>query len=271
MLMLNPRYRGATAGDLGSGSIWGDLPANIDDPRVGWHDFTDFNEIPPHSSSSGGSVTANEGRWSVYLDQGGFIRNPVTADENVGLEIGSDGDNEIANMITRGKMFVASAARPAWFEAELAVSTIADTTFGVFCGITEWAVSATDVLLNDSGALADRNLLGFHRLEADGDKLDIVYKADGQTAQTLLADAATLVAATNIRIGFKLIPTNPTTKRVVFYVNGAPLTTYLTTTLMDAATFPDDVNMGFGLCVANAAGSSPGSAAFRWMRAAQLA
>ncbi len=268
--LLNPSYRGAARGPLGSGSIWGDLPRDTGASGKGWHDFTDFKELPAHTSTSGGSFTGMLGRWHAYLDQGATITNPTGGAVDAGIVVGSDGDNECATLITRGKAMMAHTSPKLYFEGELETSTIADTKHGFFFGLTQWGLAATDVLLADDGTLADRNLFGFHRLEGDGDKLDLVCKADGQTAQTLIADAITLVAATSIRVGFKLIPINPIAKRIVVYADGVPLTSFVTTTVMAAATFPSDINMGFGLCVNNATGSTPGTTTFKWIRAAQL-
>lgn len=268
---LNPRYTGSTLTGLGSGSIWNDLPANISEPGKGFHVFLDNTDIPKHAST-GSAVTANLGPVNAYLDAGGFIRTPTTAVVDPGVEVGSDGDNELVTIIHGGAKGIMAGSSPTlWFEAEIKSSTIAATKHGWFVGLVEHAaLAATNVLLDDSDALADKNLIGFNKLVTGG-TVDIVYKADGQTAQTLLATATTLVADTYVRLGFKLIPKNPITKRVVFYVNGVAVSTYLTTTNMAAATFPSDVNLGVALTVNNATGSTPGYATFKWARLAQVA
>ncbi len=265
---INPRYGGTQQTEMGSGAIWHDMPGNINEPGKGWMLYDNFSNL----SIIGAGSALGYGGYSVYVDTGGYIRSPTVAVADPGCEFGSDGDNEIATALYSGgaKMLLAGTAPQAWFECEVSTSLITSAAQGIMAGVVERTAAATNVLLDDSDALADLNMLMFHKLEGTG-VWGIGYKADGQTAQVLAAGIKTPVAATRTRFGFKLMPHNPVSKRVVFFVDGTPLTTYLTTTQMAAATFPSDINLGPGFSANNATGSTPGVTTFYWWRAAQSA
>lgn len=272
--MVNPKWGGAQQIEMGSGAIWHDMPNNINEPGKGWMLFDNFSHLPKHASTSGGAVTAALGDYHCYLDQGGYIRSPTVAVADPGIECGADGDNEIVTLIHGGsaKALLSSSAPAMWFEGEFSTSLITSASQGIFFGLVERTLAATDVLLSDSDAVADLNLIGFKKTEAAA-TLTFTYKADGQTAQVPIASAATLAAATPVRVGFKLLPASRTSssKRIYVYVNGADVGTYITKTNMDAATFPSDINLGFGCSANNCTATNPGVATFKWWRLAQAA
>lgn len=268
MLTLNPRYAGPARNDLGSGAIWHDLPGDIDSPANGYHDFTDFSELPKHASTGSGAVTAQQDRWHAFLAQGGFYRNPATGVANAALELGSDGDNENVTLISRGKALIASAAPAAWFEAEIAASLVTSAKPGIVVGLTGFDVAAAAVLLTTSDALADRDFVGFHWLEATG-ALQFTWKAAGQTAQVGIASLPAPGANEFVRLGFKLQPKAKAAERLAVFVNGVKQGTHITAAQLDAATFPKAVNLGFGVTVNNCTGTNPGTGFIKWMRAAQ--
>jgi hypothetical protein len=239
-----------------------------EDPNLGIVDGDDFLKFPPHGSTSGGAVSGALGNYSHYIYQGGGI-----ADANVqggALAFSSDGDNEGAALHTYAAPFkLTSTLKRFWFEARFKTSTIADTKHGIFVGLCESLGLSTAQPLDTAGAVMDKNLIGFHRLEGDGDKLDIVWKADGQTAVTLLADAVTLVADTFVKVGFTFDPDRETGKRLIFYYDGTEITTYGTGTQMAAVTFPSDICLGFIFGVMNATASTPGNSTLDWWQAAQ--
>ena len=136
------------------------------------------------------------------------------------------------------------------FEAKFSLSAITAAKWDIAVGLGEVGMGATDSLFTDADALADKNFLGFVHLVAEGADFDGAYKADGQTYQdgatkTKLNALATCVAATQIKMGFRY-RAHP--KTVEWYVDnvrpGGNLTpAKLTTSEVDAATFPGDVFM----------------------------
>lgn len=273
-LLSNPMGAVPAVQNIGSGAIWHDIPHDLgENPNSGFI-IGDFGiTIPKHASTSGGAVTAALGAYHCYLDQGGFIRRPTTGLMMAGVELGSDGDNELVTMrhgYTRAFLSSATSTGKAWWEGCFKVSAISTTSPGVFIGLADDNLSATNILLDDSDALADNNLIGFKKTEAAA-TLTFVYKADGQTAQVPISNAGSMVADTYKRVGFKLDNTNPAAKRITVYVDGVELTTYVTKTNMDAVTFPRDVNLGFAMSSNNATGATPGFSTLQWWALAQSA
>lgn len=137
------------------------------------------------------------------------------------------------------------------FECCIAISAITASKWSIGVGLGEVSMGATDGLFVDTtGALADKNFLGFVKLYAEAGVFDGSYKADGQTYQngatkTKLDSLATFTASatTYKKLGFRY-RAHPRT--IEWYVDGvmpggqtAPAK--LTATEIDAATFPDDV------------------------------
>lgn len=245
-----------------SPAIWGGFPSNLalaDDPSIGFLFHEDFRAFPKNATNT----TLPVMNWNVFLSDGATMLSAGIANRSA-INLLSDGDNE-------GAIFVLGSAsiqvtrgskRKVAFETRFKSSTIADTKHGIFAGLHEDLIpTATSVLAAD-GTLTDENFIGFHRLEGDGDKIDIVYKADGQTQQSF-TDALTLVADTFVKVGF-YFDGDDTLK---FYLNGAEYTTArLGATALTAATFPSDVNLTPVFGMLNATASSPGSATFDWIR-----
>lgn len=137
------------------------------------------------------------------------------------------------------------------FECCIAISAITASKWSIGVGLGEVGMGATDLLFVDTtGALADKNFLGFAKLYAEAGVVDGAYKADGQTYQDgatkTKLNALTTFSADNTvykKLGFRY-RAHPRT--VEWYVDGvmpggqtAPAK--LTSTEIDAATFPDDV------------------------------
>lgn len=284
---MNPvRYAGQDAQRLAAGlaptrgpspALWHKCPFNeiLIDPNRGWATFDDFD-----AWASGPTNTTAYGRYATFCSDGGYIRQ-VLATTNVHdrtvLSLSSDGDNEGASVISGGCPVIVDQTYPKefWFEARVKVSTITDTKFGLLVGLIHPHTVPTAILpITAAGAIGDVDMIGFHRLEADGDKFDTVYKASGQTQQTVKADAIDLSTcdfATNyegqwIKLGMHFDGTI-----ITFYADGAPLADTVTATAIAAATFPEEVFLSPFIALLNATGTTPGAAYIDWWRVAQLA
>lgn len=163
------------------------------------------------------------------------------------------------------------------FECRLAVSAITASKWSWALGLGEAGMIATDALFADTtGALADKNFLGFNKLYAEGGAIDGAYKADGQTYQngatkTKLDSLHTAVAATYVKLGFRY-RAHP--KTVEFYVNGTMpggniSPARLTATEIDAATFPDDVFLAPIVGIKDIAGDTALTVSLDWWACAQ--
>lgn len=163
------------------------------------------------------------------------------------------------------------------FEARLAVSAITAAKWSVALGLGQANMIVTDGLFVDTtGALADRNFLGFSKLVAEAGVFDGAYKADGQTYQdgatkTKLNALHTAVATTYVKLGFRF---NASRRMVEWFVNGevpggnvSPAR--LTATELDAATFPDDVFLAPILGIKDIGGDAALSISIDWWACAQ--
>ena len=163
------------------------------------------------------------------------------------------------------------------FECRLAVSAITAAKWSLAVGLGQADMITTDLLFVDTtGALADKNFLGFNKLLAEGGAIDGAYKADGQTYQngatkTKLDALHTAVAATYVKLGFRY-RAHPRT--VEFYVNGSVpggniSPAKLTATEIDAATFPDDVLLAPFIGIKDIAGDAALAVKVDWWACAQ--
>jgi hypothetical protein len=163
------------------------------------------------------------------------------------------------------------------FEARYAVSAITAAKWSMAVGLGQADMITTDLLFVDtSGALADKNFLGFVKLAAEGAAWDASYKADGQTYQngatkTKLDSLVTAVANTYVKVGFRY-RANP--KTVEFYVNnslpgGNVTPARLTTAEIDASTFPDDVFLAPIIGIKDVAGDAGVNIKLDWWACAQ--
>lgn len=247
----------------------GELPGAV-------FDF-DFDTLPKTPATTEG----NFGLFTQFSDAGGFIN----AGTGVGGEwvIGSDGDNEGASIRSRSTPFkIIRTGKKLWFEARVKTSTVADSKNGFLLGLIQDVAFTATMPITAAGAIADTNLVGFRKDEADGDQIDCVYKADGVTAVTVQADAlpTALVADTYVKLGmvfepsispFVQDPTNAGTTKynLTFLVNGIKVATKQIPAAA-GTDFPNDVSMGFFFACLNATASTPGDNTIDKVRIAQL-
>ncbi|TXH17044.1 MAG: hypothetical protein E6R03_04505 [Hyphomicrobiaceae bacterium] len=261
------QYQGAGVANTDrtpSPSIWADFPSG--DIRVGikdgWEIWDDF--VPGGRVAAG--AEANYGDYLGFASTGGSVTD---GDEVGGVAaLSSDGDDEGASLRSAMLPFqISRTSGKLWFECRVKTSTITDTKHGIFVGLMGNSTLTATSPITAAGALADVNLVGFHRLEGDGDMFDCVYKADLVTQVTVLADAVTLVADTYVKLGMVF---DPRTYVLTFYRNGVKIATYTIPTAQ-GTDFPNDVRLGLVMAVLNATASTPGSAKIDWWRAGQLA
>lgn len=272
------------AGNLGSAQteanwspgVWHDCPlAAIRDGEIpGVISEFMFDMLPKTPATTEG----NFGLLTQFSDTGGFIDAGSTG----GWKLGSDGDNEGASIRSRATPFkIIRTAKKLWFEARVKASAITDSKNGFLLGLIEDAAFSATVPITAAGAIADKNLVGFRKDEADGDQIDCVYKADGVTAVTVQADAlpTALVADTFVKLGmvyepsvspFVQDPTNAGTTKynLTFHVNGIKVATKQIPSAA-GTDFPNDVQLGWFFAVLNATGSTPGDNTIERIRVVQ--
>jgi len=268
------QYKGGSSGvtDTTRGpsvSVWSDCP--VDDILTGFVDgvilFDDFLNGPRVAAGAEASYAGYGGGYRGFADTGGLVQDG--GEWGGTLNLSSDGDNEGASFRTSVAPFqIARGQGKLWFECRIKTSDISDTKHGIFVGLmADNALTAT-VPITAAGAIADVNIVGFHRLEGDGDQFDTIYKADGVTQVTVGSDAASVAADTYVKLGMIFDPKN---NQLSFWRNGVKLANTYTVVAAAGTDFPNDVRLGLVVAVLNATASSPGSAEIDWWRCAQLA
>lgn len=248
--------------------LWAGFPIEdiLRDNNKGWFDGDEFLDSIDVAAGS----EAAYGNYLGFASTGGSVANGT--DVGGVRTLSSDGDNEGASFRRRSCPFkIARGQGKFVFECRVKFSTITDTKNGVFVGLMESASLTATVPIAAAGTLADQNLVGFHRLEGDGDQIDCVYKANGVTQVNVQTDALptqyVLAADTWIKLGMIYDPDDYSLK---FFANGVQIASY--TVVSSAGTdFPNDVNLGFVIAILNATGTTPGDASIDWWYAGQLA
>ena len=238
--------------------IWGDCPVNdMVSAGTGYFFQDDFLSVAEPVPNLAESVV-QKGTYQTFTGADAVI----TSGTGTGGEIflNPSASNVGCGIRGGGAPFTfATGAKRLWFEARVKFGTISDSQNGAFIGFHEDIAMTNTSIIAADGTLADENFVGFHRLEGDGDQLDIVHKKDGVT-QVSVADQVTLVADTYVKIGLKFA--NDSTK---FYADGA----LLTTIAGDATSFPSDINLGLMFMVLGAAAEDTG-VTMDWWRCGQL-
>ncbi len=247
-----------------SPGLWGNCP--WDGIRSGIVDGIAFEDDFEGGPLVTAGAQAAYGRYHGFADTGGSTAD--AAEQFGALTFSSDNDNEGASIALQvACLQITKAAGDLWFEARFKVSTIADTHFGLFVGLIDAATLSATVPIAAAGTLADENLVGFWRLEGDGDKLDTYYKADGVTAVAVAADAVTLVAATYKRVGMRY---SHEQDKLFFYDDGDVLADTKTIPNATGTDFPADAILRPVFAVLNAASIAGGSATLDHWAFAQL-
>lgn len=267
-------FGGSNSAAAYSGSIWGDCPVEELQYKkstgpTGFIWERNFDTIPITPPTTEG----NWGNMTAFTDTGGTMTGDTT-EVGGGVAIGSDGDNEGASMrtvVAPAKIILTGG--DFWFEARILTSTIADTKHNIFLGLFENTAFSATVPIQASGAMADKNFVGFQRTETalKGALMSAIYKTDGNTAGTI-ADVVTLVAATYTNLGMKFIPKRNIGKGAGYFLwfqDGVQVASYLVTSTAGNP-FPNDINLGFAFAVLNATATTPGTSTIKYVRMAQL-
>lgn len=263
-------HMGVTSSDRGpSSNIWSNCPwfELQNNPFKGFHvceDFTGSAFTQAANIAAGAAGGIKTGPWVAFTGAtaGSLISQEVdepygvlqlqttTNDETVCLS--AFGGVPTSTYTYNGGQFVFESGKRIWMESRIKLPAITDDLEGVFVGFGQEGLAATVAIIGADDALADVDLVGFHKHADDSHtaaaSLDIKYKTNGdsQTGGTkALATAHTFVADTYVKIGLYCDGVN-----VFFYVNNV-----LKKTLPISTTyFPDGEEMAFYAALTNKGG-----------------
>jgi hypothetical protein len=218
--------------------LWNGMPEDIRyNPNVGWFFCDDFMQ----GGGPSGTITT---AISLPMAQGyqvfGSANSTVTNAGEVGGALKlltSDDDGGTSIQAATAGFQISQSHRPLWFEARVKFSTITTAEQSFFLGLCEAVTLSAIVPITAAGALADQNLVGFHKPEANTTALDASYKANSVTAVEVNSDIGTLAADTYIRLGMYF----DEDYNLSFWVNGSKQTTVKAIPSAAGTDFPNDV------------------------------
>jgi len=209
------------------------------------HFFDDFENFATHISDQ------NTQQYASYIDTGVTIQQLATIDLSEGemgvIEVaGNDADNDEGVLQAGGSTGVqvkisdtAGEDFMVVMEARMKKASIADNALAFFLGLAEEGLTAAEALVDDTGAVPDKDLIGFSCQHDNGELVDTVYRKSGGALQTVGTSVDTLVADTWVKLGLVYNPRARSADRIKFYVNGKEQGDKVTGTNIAAATFPD--------------------------------
>lgn len=225
-----------------SPALWSNIPLSQLDPNSGIFIYEDFNAFKGSVSTNVGAYYGQAGPYTSYEDTGNAIAQLATDNQGV-IQIETDATDNDESWLQWGSassnFLKVSTSSPyiAAFECRVQVDQVASGNF--FVGAGEEALAAADTI-TDAGALASKDLIGFQCAEGTPTSIDFVHRCAGQSAVQVKVGAGTAAAATWVKLGFIYLPNNPTTKKIIAYVDNVEVGTYVTSTNLAAATFPLD-------------------------------
>lgn len=269
---------------LPSPNIWGGVPIEqiLMRTKLGTYFHDDFDVHCPNTDAGlfeGAGESPGMG-YGFYGDTGVIAKAQAGVVGGVLEVYENDADNDEFVMSGLAPSFnisdTAADAMPVCFEGRMKKASIADNELAFFLGLA-WdhgdgvSVAKTLCLTDDDAALGAFSYIGFHCDAADGDAIDFVVKAEGGAQTVIKAGIEVPVADTWMKLGFKYDPDHDTTKRIKLFVNNVEQSTYVTSTQIAAATFPDAEPLAPVWCVKTCEASPPAAgnkAQIDWWRAA---
>lgn len=217
--MENFRHAGLEDDNVGlSGALWGGVPLQEilgGNPELGRVIYKTFDNAPTIATT----VTVD----GIYAYVDGSCSVAPDADDPgvVELTTTNSANNEvhIAASVANAAPFAAissSSPKTVIFEARVNLSSVADVAAVV--GLAEPGFAANSGLADTTGAIADKDFVGFQVLAAAPTAWDAIYHKAGQTQVQVLAAAHTQAASTYVKLGFRY---NAVSGDLDYYVNGA--------------------------------------------------
>ena len=244
---------------------WNDAEAGYIRMARDWQDFT-----------SGGLITSPTTQaalvglpLSAFGSAGSTITYDALANGGGGLVLSETSSGEGVVLRSAQSPFQISANKGTlWFEARVKPLLVATNEMGFLIGfIDSTAASATSPITMSTGALADENLVGFHKPIANTTAYDTSYKADGVTAVEVNSDVGLLVAATYVKLGMKFSPRRGNV--LEFFINGVKQANTKTIPNATGTDFPADVALGWAIAMFVGSVESDNTLTIDWVRVAQ--
>lgn len=230
------------------------------DPSLGFWMFDDFDQIGGLAAPAADQIGAL-GPYNVHIDGGatgnaalvqtGFVVGTAQNNNALGvLSIDSAGtavDNEAVVIQASKPLVLDGSTKLAAFEARVRFTNVTDTIVESFIGLLEAGLQTTTIIPITATAdtmVDDKAWIAFNKLESNGDSVDFKFQENGTTSPvTAISGAAALTASTWVKLGFRFDSGVDGTRRITVFVDGTPLTTYVTAATVTGATFPNSTGL----------------------------
>jgi len=263
--------RGPSRGIWGRAPVLSVLEGTID----GYYWFDDFLDYVSTATTvrNRSGVPVFEGDCTVT---GGALTGGV-------LQLFGTTDNEEAALQVGGGAsapFVIPAdsadGHTLWFECRVKKSIITADKAGFYVGFASQGAGVADFIADAGNDFADVDLLGFWNLEGEAN-IDAICQKTSAAFDTVIDEMEVLEADTWTKLGLIYDPKADDEKKITFFVNGIPQTTYVgedsgdaTVYLGDTTNFPGGEEMSLLIAMKMAAADDV-TVSLDWWRCLQLA
>lgn len=265
-----PRIYQEVNADRGpSNRIWADCPLENIRQGIGGFMIEEFFTNSPVYAS-----TVSQAGWYPVLDTSCTLRGDATTIGG-GLKFTTNGsDNDFGYLTSGGNVNGSfsivpkgSGGKKLWYEARVKFGAISE--LASFIGLSEEGLAAAATLTDDTGAIADKDYVGFRVLIADGDGLDAAYRISGGSEVVAKEEAQVLVADTWYKLGMVWDPDKGASGTLTFYINGTSVGSVAGSVITAGTAFPSSEELAL-LFAFKAGEASAKTAAIDWVRCAQL-
>lgn len=278
--MNKQQYSGTSVADTSSGqsNFWADCPIGEIQrgDRRGIHFFDDFLDMGLPGTQT---TEINLGRYKVYNTGAGKVicdamphaSSPVGNGGIISMLCDTAGDQSVIGT-HQCPFALNSTSLKLWFEARIAVTSIATAMTHLFIGLG----NNYDVTFGAAIPLADADatgtavaLLGVTRLEDGLGVLNTAYTDEAATYTTVQAGAGAIAAETWVKVGFTW-DRSKGANALEFYINGVKCTTAVSAATIAALTHLDASGLGPVFAQFADASGTANYAYLDWWRCAQL-
>jgi hypothetical protein len=256
-------------------AVWADCPVLelLENPGLGTYDFEDFcrGGLITAPTTEAALVGLNISGFSSTASQIAFLNTVYTNTvQDAGrVTLFETTDNEATSIRSASVPYRMSAGfGKLWFEARIKVASVATLENSFFVGLMEDTALTVAVPITTTSTLADKNLVGFFKPEANTTTYNTSYKADGVTAVNVNTGVGALVADTYVKLGFKFDPND--SNKLRFYIDGVEQANTKTIPSNTGTDFPADVALGWVIAMAVGSAASDNTLTCDWIRVAQL-
>jgi len=261
--------RSEKVGDAGTGlsTFWKDCPMSAirNDPGIGYMMEDDFVDLGLSGAITTIISSAGIGRYLVF----GGNTETILPDYTLGggIVLLTSTSNQAVSITTKQTPFqITSGYGSLWFEGRFKFSTITTNHQGWFIGLMDTTAQDATHPLTNASALADQNLVGFHKPEANTTAFDTSYRANGVAAVEVNSDVGTLTTSDYFKLGMKFDTSNNV---LSFYIDGVVQATAKTIPNATGTDFPADVTLA-PVVAAQGVSNDDKTITMDWWKCAQL-